>query len=69
MGLRRKRYEDGDAVRSTTGPAVLAQGPTGPAGGWAVELRGVRRQYGRGASAVHALRRIDLGLRAAASPP
>ncbi|WP_335936326.1 ABC transporter ATP-binding protein [Streptomyces sp. PTD5-9] len=28
----------------------------------AVELRGVRRQYGRGASAVHALRGIDLAL-------
>lgn len=30
--------------------------------GWAVELRGVRRQYGRGGSAVHALRGIDLKL-------
>ncbi|MFF1482318.1 ABC transporter ATP-binding protein [Streptomyces sp. NPDC058301] len=30
--------------------------------GWAVELRGVRRQYGRGGSAVHALRGIDLRL-------
>ncbi|GGU17209.1 ABC transporter ATP-binding protein [Streptomyces violascens] len=33
-----------------------------PAHDWAVELRGVRRQYGRGASAVHALRGIDLTL-------
>ncbi|MEV0121642.1 ABC transporter ATP-binding protein [Streptomyces sp. NPDC050703] len=31
-------------------------------GDWAVELRGVRRQYGRGNSAVHALRGIDLAL-------
>ncbi|MFD7661383.1 ABC transporter ATP-binding protein [Streptomyces sp. NPDC059788] len=31
-------------------------------GGHAVELRGVRRQYGRGAGAVHALRGIDLDL-------
>ncbi|OKI04659.1 ABC transporter ATP-binding protein [Streptomyces sp. CB02923] len=31
-------------------------------GAWAVELRGVRRQYGRGAGAVHALRGIDLTL-------
>ena len=52
MGLRKKRYEGGDAVQS----------PTGPVGDWAVELRGVRRQYGRGASAVHALRGIDLVL-------
>ncbi|MFD3312571.1 hypothetical protein [Streptomyces sp. NPDC058694] len=28
----------------------------------AVELRGVRRQYGRGASAMHALRGTDLAL-------
>ena len=33
----------------------------GPAD-YAVELRGVRRQYGRGSSAVHALRGIDLAL-------
>ncbi|MFE0193925.1 ABC transporter ATP-binding protein [Streptomyces sp. NPDC058989] len=32
------------------------------AGGHAVELRGVRRQYGRGAGAVQALRGIDLSL-------
>ncbi|MFF1353851.1 ABC transporter ATP-binding protein [Streptomyces sp. NPDC058297] len=29
---------------------------------WAVELRGVRRRYGRGGGAVHALRGIDLAL-------
>jgi len=29
---------------------------------WAVELRGVHRQYGRGSSAVHALRGLDLSL-------
>jgi putative ABC transport system ATP-binding protein len=33
-----------------------------PAPGYAVELRAVRRQYGRGAAAVHALRGIDLAL-------
>ncbi|MGW7720676.1 ATP-binding cassette domain-containing protein, partial [Streptomyces chartreusis] len=30
--------------------------------GLAVELRGVRRQYGRGAGAVHALAGVDLAL-------
>ncbi|WP_055611880.1 ABC transporter ATP-binding protein [Streptomyces phaeochromogenes] len=60
MGLRRKRYEDGDG--DGDGDAVQVQGTTGPTGDWAVELRGVRRQYGRGASAVHALRGIDLAL-------
>ncbi|HET6855742.1 MAG TPA: ABC transporter ATP-binding protein [Streptomyces sp.] len=34
----------------------------GARGDYAVELHGVRRQYGRGASAVHALRGIDIGL-------
>ncbi|GGY22730.1 ABC transporter ATP-binding protein [Streptomyces xanthochromogenes] len=33
-----------------------------PGHDWAVELRAVRRQYGRGATAVHALRGIDLTL-------
>ncbi|MFI6486373.1 ABC transporter ATP-binding protein [Streptomyces sp. NPDC050564] len=47
MGLRKKRHEDAAA---------------GPAHDWAVELHGVRRQYGRGGSAVHALRGIDLAL-------
>ncbi|MFI6346358.1 ABC transporter ATP-binding protein [Streptomyces sp. NPDC050560] len=38
--------------------------PEPPAGtpGLAVELRGVRRQYGRGAGAVHALAGVDLAL-------
>ncbi|GGN55177.1 ABC transporter ATP-binding protein [Streptomyces albiflavescens] len=47
MGLRKKRHEDA---------------PAGPPHDWAVELHGVRRQYGRGGSAVHALRGIDLAL-------
>jgi putative ABC transport system ATP-binding protein len=32
-------------------------------GDWAVELHGVRKRYGRGGTAVHALRGIDLTLR------
>ncbi|MEU9626940.1 ABC transporter ATP-binding protein [Streptomyces luteogriseus] len=32
-------------------------------GDWAVELHGVRKRYGRGSTAVHALRGIDLTLR------
>ncbi|MER8036954.1 ABC transporter ATP-binding protein [Streptomyces hydrogenans] len=36
--------------------------PVGPPSGYAVELGGVRRQYGRGGSAVHALRGLDLAL-------
>ncbi|MFJ2769489.1 ABC transporter ATP-binding protein [Streptomyces sp. NPDC087300] len=57
MGLRRKnRTEEGaEAVRM---PAM----PTGRPGASAVELRGVRRQYGRGSGAVHALAGIDLTL-------
>ncbi|MCX5382431.1 ABC transporter ATP-binding protein [Streptomyces sp. NBC_00083] len=39
-----------------------ANADAAPGHDWAVELRGVRRQYGRGASAVHALRGIDLAL-------
>ncbi|WP_151481581.1 ABC transporter ATP-binding protein [Streptomyces albicerus] len=61
MGLRKKRYKDGAAVHATTDPAGDA-GDAGDTGDWAVELRGVRRQYGRGATAVHALRGIDLAL-------
>ncbi|MFE5619686.1 ABC transporter ATP-binding protein [Streptomyces sp. NPDC056470] len=45
------------ALRRTKRP----EHPT-PPGGAAVELTGVRRQYGRGAGAVHALRGIDLAL-------
>ncbi|MFJ8827196.1 ABC transporter ATP-binding protein [Streptomyces sp. NPDC102467] len=51
MGLRKKRQHD-----RREGPVAA------PAGNWAVELRGVRRQYGRGSSAVHALRGIELAL-------
>ncbi|MFF3642379.1 ABC transporter ATP-binding protein [Streptomyces sp. NPDC002564] len=57
MGLRRKkRAEDGTKAAAT--PPMPAGGP----GDWAVELRGVRRQYGRGSGAVHALAGIDLAL-------
>ncbi|MEU0626681.1 ABC transporter ATP-binding protein [Streptomyces sp. NPDC005989] len=56
MGLRRTRQRAQDDQY----PADLHQG-TAPAD-LAVELRGVRRQYGRGGSAVHALRGIDLAL-------
>ncbi|TVL91830.1 ABC transporter ATP-binding protein [Streptomyces sp. SAJ15] len=48
LGGRRRRARAAEAPRST--------------GDWAVELRGVRRQYGRGTGAVHALRGIDLAL-------
>ncbi|MET9659228.1 ABC transporter ATP-binding protein [Streptomyces sp. NPDC006510] len=56
MGLRRTRQRAQDRQYTTdihqgSGPADLA-----------VELRGVRRQYGRGSSVVHALRGIDLAL-------
>ncbi|WNI24781.1 ABC transporter ATP-binding protein [Streptomyces sp. ITFR-16] len=46
--VRAARDEQGGADRDSRGPAV--------------ELRGVRRQYGRGGAAVHALRGIDLTL-------
>ncbi|MFI2357100.1 ABC transporter ATP-binding protein [Streptomyces anulatus] len=52
MRLRRdKRHTAGDRPA----PGAAAPGP-------AVELRGVRRQYGRGAGAVHALAGVDLAL-------
>ncbi|MFE6778853.1 ABC transporter ATP-binding protein [Streptomyces sp. NPDC057702] len=51
---------DGPARAATAGPPPYA--PGAPAGDWAIELSGVRRQYGRGANAVHALRGIDLAL-------
>ncbi|MDG4858031.1 ABC transporter ATP-binding protein [Streptomyces sp. T-3] len=54
MGLRRSKKRDHDEAQ--------LPGPQGPMADWAVELRGVRRQYGRGSSAVHALRGIDLAL-------
>ncbi|MCX5111976.1 ABC transporter ATP-binding protein [Streptomyces sp. NBC_00378] len=56
MGLRRTRQRAQDSRY----PADFHQGPV-PAD-LAVELRGVRRQYGRGGSVVHALRGIDLAL-------
>ncbi|MET9827557.1 ABC transporter ATP-binding protein, partial [Streptomyces sp. NPDC006349] len=51
MRLRKDR-------RHTTDDRTEAQAQPGPA----VELRGVRRQYGRGARTVHALAGIDLAL-------
>ncbi|MFF8911866.1 ABC transporter ATP-binding protein [Streptomyces sp. NPDC015032] len=56
MGLRRTKQ--GAQDRQYT--AGVHQGTGQP--DLAVELRGVRRQYGRGSSAVHALRGIDLAL-------
>ncbi|MFI5665200.1 ABC transporter ATP-binding protein [Streptomyces sp. NPDC051704] len=73
MGLRRSRrrhesaqaaYEGaGRETYGSTGQAAYeGTGPTAYEGTAAVELRGVRREYGRGAATVHALRGIDLGL-------
>ncbi|MFJ5720082.1 ABC transporter ATP-binding protein [Streptomyces sp. NPDC093149] len=56
MGLRRTRQ--GAQDRQSTEGIPHGAGPSD----LAVELRGVRRQYGRGSSAVHALRGIDLAL-------
>ncbi|WLQ43113.1 ABC transporter ATP-binding protein [Streptomyces laculatispora] len=62
MGLRRTRQGARESER-TAREARTAQTYAGPAAAdLAVELRGVRRQYGRGGSAVHALRGIDLAL-------
>ncbi|MFF3178201.1 ABC transporter ATP-binding protein [Streptomyces sp. NPDC057900] len=62
MGLRRTRQGARESVRAAhearTAHTYAGPVPTDPA----VELRGVRRQYGRGGSAVHALRGIDLAL-------
>ncbi|WP_409057705.1 ABC transporter ATP-binding protein [Streptomyces sp. SYP-A7185] len=55
MGLRRKKQAGGEPVSSAETGA-----PRGA--DWAVEMRGVRRRYGRGAGAVHALSGIDLAL-------
>ncbi|MEV5610310.1 ABC transporter ATP-binding protein [Streptomyces sp. NPDC052225] len=49
MGLRKKRHHQEGAATPATG-------------NWAVELRGVRRRYGRGSGTVHALRGIELAL-------
>ncbi|MEU9372997.1 ABC transporter ATP-binding protein [Streptomyces sp. NPDC048255] len=56
MGLRRskRRHRETSAGREAAAPGYDTTA--------AVELRGVRRQYGRGAAAVHALRGIDLSL-------
>jgi putative ABC transport system ATP-binding protein len=59
MGLRRGRR---DGERAGDGLHATTAGDGGARADQAVELRGVRRQYGRGASAVHALRGIDLTL-------
>ncbi|MFJ5264720.1 ABC transporter ATP-binding protein [Streptomyces sp. NPDC088387] len=55
-GGKGQRADDRPDIKDASGPAV------GGASGPAVELRGVRRQYGRGAGAVHALAGIDLAL-------
>ncbi|NED92375.1 ABC transporter ATP-binding protein [Streptomyces sp. SID11233] len=62
MGLRRTRRGARESVRAVreAGTAHTYAGPV--SADPAVELRGVRRQYGRGGSAVHALRGIDLAL-------
>ncbi|MEU5581320.1 ABC transporter ATP-binding protein [Streptomyces huasconensis] len=57
MGLRRKHRTEERAGAVVTPPM-----PGARPGDWAVELRGVRRQYGRGTGAVHALAGIDLAL-------
>ncbi|MGV9880896.1 ABC transporter ATP-binding protein [Streptomyces sp. NPDC003006] len=57
MGLRRKHRTE-----ERTGAAPTPPMPSARPGDWAVELRGVRRRYGRGAGAVHALAGIDLAL-------
>ncbi|MFF8655888.1 ABC transporter ATP-binding protein [Streptomyces huasconensis] len=57
MGLRRKHRTEERAGAVVTPPM-----PGARPGDWAVELRGVRRQYGRGAGAVHALAGVDLAL-------
>ncbi|MGA4841917.1 ABC transporter ATP-binding protein [Streptomyces sp. G45] len=60
MGLRKKkRRDERTASAQGWGPAAPQQALGQE---WAVELRGVRRQYGRGTGAVHALRGIDLAL-------
>lgn len=70
MGLRRsKRRDERRADQRSYGEGAPGAGPWqqgaghAPADpGAAVELRGVRRQYGKGTGAVHALRGIDLAL-------
>ncbi|MFJ8508717.1 ABC transporter ATP-binding protein [Streptomyces avermitilis] len=72
MGLRKRRREiderasgripERTPLASGADGAAPGAGRTAPGVGWAVELRGVRRRYGRGGSAVHALRGVDLAL-------
>ncbi|PPS72421.1 ABC transporter ATP-binding protein [Streptomyces sp. MH60] len=58
MRLRKgKRQQAGDRAGVDHRSGTPAATP-----GLAVELRGVRRQYGRGAGTVHALAGVDLGL-------
>ncbi|MFE2876209.1 ABC transporter ATP-binding protein [Streptomyces roseus] len=65
MGLRRSGRQRESAQAASEGRARTPYDGTGQAPydrTAAVELRGVRREYGRGAAAVHALRGIDLSL-------
>ncbi|MCX5407211.1 ABC transporter ATP-binding protein [Streptomyces sp. NBC_00335] len=69
MGLRRsKRQADQQTQQTQHGhpgqasQAEASHDASASATAPAVELRSVRRQYGRGATAVHALRGIDLSL-------
>ncbi|MGW6527491.1 ABC transporter ATP-binding protein [Streptomyces venezuelae] len=63
MGLRRKKKRVVEEDVRVLGGAIDDRAvPGGTPGDWAVELRGVRRQYGRGSGAVHALAGIDLAL-------
>jgi putative ABC transport system ATP-binding protein len=60
MASRRERKRAQKAERTQAAGAADVAGAAADA--YAVELRGVRRTYGRGDAAVHALRGIDLGL-------
>ncbi|MEV8536511.1 ABC transporter ATP-binding protein [Streptomyces sp. NPDC051211] len=63
MGLRRStRRQQAEQRTGTAAPSAGPDGPADPAYDAAVELRGVRREYGRGSGTVHALRGIDLTL-------
>ncbi|MFE0100373.1 ABC transporter ATP-binding protein [Streptomyces sp. NPDC059009] len=63
MGLRRKKNRAAqDAVPTLGTPHGHESHGHAPQGDRAVELHGVRRQYGRGSGAVHALAGIDLTL-------
>ncbi len=58
---KRQKTDDGPEADRRPEANDLPQAPPATPG-LAVELRGVRRQYGRGTSAVHALAGIDLAL-------